>query len=132
MLLAAVAAGAGGCVLVGWLAALLWRAPAERRARAELELLRQQVDAAARRGGELAALERLRANLEEAGRQQAELRARVAEDEALELRLQLEVHQATPCVRCGLPLPLCPHGAAERDAWLLERRATWDRLHLYR
>lgn len=123
MEVAAVAAAAGGCVLSGWLAALLWRRPAERRARAELRRLGDLVQLharAAQQAEEQRRLEYVRAELAAADAQQAELRARVAEDEAELLRVSLALHEATACALCGKPPPLCQHGREERIEWLRE------------
>lgn len=120
----AIAAAAGGCVLSGWLAGLVFRRPADLRAREELLLLRERVDASARRAGEAEALVRLhagQADLSDAARRRAELLQQVAEAEAAQLRELLGQHEATPCALCGLPLPLCVHGREERIAWLQER-----------
>jgi Flp pilus assembly protein TadB len=120
----AAAATAGGCVLAGWLAALLWRAPAERRARGELARLQGLVElhaSAAQRASGEARMQYVRAQVEEADRRQAQLRAHVAEDEAEQLRTLAALWEATPCVLCRLPPPLCPHGAEERRDWIRQR-----------
>lgn len=112
-MLAALAALAGGCALIGWIAALLWRAPAERRTREELALLRARHDEEIRGLSEAAALERVRAATLQGAAAEAQIRTRVAEAEAEDLRLRLEGYEATPCALCGVPLPFCVHGEGE-------------------
>ena len=132
---ASAAAAVGGGVLAGWVLCLLWRAAGDRRRAAELAHLRELVQAWAGRAQaaeEQVQLQRTRAAVEEAARREAELRAVVAEDEAEQLRRRLEEYERTPCIVCGVPPPLCPHGAEERDAWLGLRTESWERLNRYR
>ncbi len=116
---AAVAAVVCGCLILGW---FIGRRPL-RRARREarhLHGLVQEHAGRAQEAEERARVQYVRAEVETAEKSQAELRARVAEDEADHLRKLLELHEATPCVLCGLPLPMCRHGREDRVKWLEE------------
>lgn len=86
LLEAALAALAGGCALAGWLAALLWRSPEERRAARRAADERTRLEAHLARAAEDLRIEFVGRRLEARARSGAELRAHVAEDESAELR----------------------------------------------
>lgn len=130
---AAVAAVACGCLLLGFLLGfLLGRRPLS-RARAAAARLQADVDrlgalvqehaGRAQVAAEEARIQYVRSQADEALRRQAELRAYVAEVETEELRTAIKQWESTPCVLCGKRLPHCPHGAQEREAELRERGA---------